>query len=188
MACCQILDPLNGTIENKPIAELTQYNPYYASSLSCDGKRIALVAPLENAVEVRIADFESLEVESTILSGGTDDRFWRIDWSPDGRLIAINSDRNDEDFFEVLDSESGEVLYSLEENVVSWEWSNQENKIVYVREGIESSCVQKDVEINILDMRDGTIASIELPEEIQDYIDSNDNDIICIRFISDLSW
>ena len=186
LACCRNFD-LDGLAENKPIAETTQYNSYYESSLSPDGKKIALVIPLENSVEVKIADFENLVIESTILSGNIDDRIWGIDWSPDGKFIAIDSDRNDEDFFEVMDSQSGELRYFLKE-VVDWQWSSRDQKILYVTRDLENTCVQTNVEVKILDMQDGSIKLIELPEEIRNYVDSNVDGMICIWFIRDVSW
>jgi hypothetical protein len=186
LMCCQVLDPLNGLLEVEPKENIPSY--YEPNFVSSDGSKIALDIWDENVYELRIANFEEPDLDTTIISGGTGATIGRISWSHDDKLLAMRVLRNDEPFFEVVDSQSGEVLHSLEENVVSWEWSNQENKIVFVREGIENSCVQKDVGIYILDIQDGAITPIKPPEEIRDYIDSIEQDMICIHFFSGVSW
>jgi len=186
--CCQITDPLDGALEDKLISESTQLKSYLLeSTLSFDGKKIALVAPLENFDEVRIVDFESLKVESSILTVNPDESIWKIGWSPNNRLIAIDCHKNFEHFLKILDSQSGEMLYALE-SVMDWQWSRNGDKILYFTQSLDNRCTQKGVAINILNVRDGTITLIELPEEIQNYMDSNDNNMICIRFISEVAW
>ena len=187
LSCCKILDASNGTVEKKSIVETIPYNPYHKYSLSSDGKKIALEIPLENSIEVQVIDFDNLNFESTIFSSDIESLIWKFDWSSDDKLLAIEEHKNNRGILEIMDSQSGDVLYSLEE-VVDWQWSSKNQKLLYFTQNVENSCFQTEVRISVLDIQEDQIVSIELPEAIRDFMDSNEEEIICIQYIHEVTW
>lgn len=189
LSCCKVIDPIMNEEKIVNINENINYNPYYVSSLSPDGKKMAFeIHDDSNLLEIKIIDFSTLEQLHSFFPENRKLYLWKMDWSMNGSYLAFDNGIGSEHLLEVVDVESGKTILR-EESVLNWIWSSIDQRMLLAINNNPNSCIQKNIDVFIIDLKDGEKTIVESPIEIKDFVDSiNNDDVICIQYIKSITW